>query len=142
MEILQCWKMHADLHVFIIPVRISNPETKLSIVKNCLFDTGFSGYIGLDHSTISMLQLPKMGTGRGLSIDRLVEIENFEGTAELIDANQASIATIKNIDTTNIQTHKTLIPIQSINIPIIGMRVITQFRWLILPDKELICLLK
>jgi len=79
---------------------------------------------------------------RGLSIDRLVEIENFTRTAELIDANQASIAKIKNIDDTTIQTEKTLIPIQSIKIPFIGMRVLTQFRWLIIPDKELICLLK
>lgn len=134
--------MHAELRVFMIPIRIINPQTKLSIIKTCLFDTGFSGYVGLDNSTISMLKLTKMGTGKGLSINKIVEIENFEGTVELIDENQAPIAIIKNVDENKDQSDKTLIPIQAIKLPIIGMRVITQFRWLIVSDKQIICLIK
>ena len=142
MEIIQCWQMNAELGIFIIPIRIINPKSKISIIKTCIFDTGFSGYIGLDQGTILMLKLNKVGVGKGISIDRQIEIENFEAMAELIDKNQAYIAKIENIDTTRDEEHKYLIPVQSINLPIIGMRVIAQFRWMIFSDKQTICLVK
>jgi len=134
--------MIAELGIFIIPIRIINPKSKISIIKPCIFDTGFSGYIGLDQDTILMLKLNKVGIGRGISIDRQIEIENFEAMAELVDKNQAYIAKIENNDTTRDEEHKYLIPVQSINLPIIGMRVISQFRWMIISDKQTICLVK
>jgi predicted aspartyl protease len=142
LEIIQCWQMNAELGIIIIPIRIINPKTKISIIKNCIFDTGFSGYIGLDQDTILMLKLNKVGVGKGISIDRSIEIENFEAIAELIDKNQAQIAKIENIDKGKGEENKYLIPVQSINLPIIGMRVISQFRWVIISDRKIICLIK
>ncbi|HUX97961.1 MAG TPA: hypothetical protein VMV49_00260 [Candidatus Deferrimicrobium sp.] len=142
MEIIQCWQMSAELGIFMIPIRIFNPKRDVSIIKNCIFDTGFSGYIGLDQNTILMLKLNKVGVGRGISIDRQIEVENFEAIAELIDNNQAQIAKIENIDEIKDEMSKYLIPVQSINLPIIGMRVISQFRWLMVSDKKIICLIK
>ena len=134
--------MSAELGIFMIPIRIFNPKRDVSIIKNCIFDTGFSGYIGLDQNTILMLKLNKVGVGRGISIDRQIEVENFEAIAELIDNNQAQIAKIENIDEIKDEMSKYLIPVQSINLPIIGMRVISQFRWLMVSDKKIICLIK
>jgi len=142
LEIIQCWQMSAELGIFMIPIRIFNPKRDVSIIKNCIFDTGFSGYIGLDQNTILMLKLNKVGVGRGISIDRQIEVENFEAIAELIDNNQAQIAKIENIDEIKDEMSKYLIPVQSINLPIIGMRVISQFRWLMVSDKKIICLIK
>ena len=42
------FKLEVDLNVFRVPVRITNPKNKISLIKYCIFDTGFTGHIALD----------------------------------------------------------------------------------------------
>lgn len=77
MNIVGGWKLDPQLQIFRIPVRISNPETKVTLVKYCIFDTGFTGYFGLDKESISLLNLPKIGRGKGVTVSGLIEYDNY-----------------------------------------------------------------
>jgi len=142
MNILSGWQIDKDLGVYRIPIRITNPETKLSLVKHCLFDTGFSGYLGLDNETNSMLNLPKIGQGKGITVKGLIEYDNYEGIIEIVDDNQKSLVKIVNIDKTNEKSEKKIVPVQDFDIPIIGIKLIRQCSWLILSEKDFIFILK
>ncbi len=142
MNILNGWQIDKDLGVYRIPIRITNPETKLSLVKHCLFDTGFSGYLGLDNETNSVLNLPKIGQGKGITVKGLIEYDNYEGIIEIVDNNQKSLAKIVNIDKTNEKSEKEVVPIQDFEIPIIGIKLIRQCSWLILSEEDVIFILK
>ncbi len=142
MNILSGWQIDKDLGVYRIPIRITNPETKLSLVKHCLFDTGFSGYLGLDNETNSILNLPKIGQGKGITVKGLIEYDNYEGIIEIVADNQKSLVKIVNIDKTNENSEKKVVPVQDFDIPIIGIKSIRQCSWLILSEKDFIFILK
>ncbi len=141
MDILCGWQIDEKLNVFRIPIRIINPDTQDSIIKHCLYDTGFSGYLGLDKDTISLLKLNNIGHGKGLTITGIIEYNNFEGFIEIINQKQEAIAKIINREQQNVPGKKKIIPIQEFDIPIIGIKSILQFSWLILSEKNGIFLL-
>ena len=68
MNILSGWQIDKNLGVFRIPIRITHPSTRLSVIKYCLFDSGFSSYFGLDKTTIKLLELTKIGQGKRLTV--------------------------------------------------------------------------
>ena len=141
MNIKQCWQMEELLQVFRIPIRISNPGSDHSEIKYCLFDTGFSGYLGLEKDTIDALNLPKTGEGRALTVQGIITYENYSGIAEIVNENQEILETISNSEEKN-DSEKNIIPIQEFNVPILGMKAICQFSWFILSEQKIICLLK
>ncbi len=141
MSIQKCWGLDDSLQVFRIPLRITNPESNVSIIRYCIFDTGFSGYLGLDKDAISALNLPQAGTGKAMTVKGLMDYKNFECFGEVVDADQMTLRQIKNLELPD-NTSQTPILIQEFNIPILGMKSICQFSWLILSEKKIICLLK
>lgn len=142
MNILGGWKLDPQLQIYRIPVRISNPETKVTLVKYCIFDTGFTGYIGLDKESITLLNLPKIGRGKGVTVSGLIEYDNYNGIVEIVDQEQRAI--IKILNKTKQEEIKSveIIPIQEFGIPIIGIKSICQISWLILSEREAIFILK
>ena len=142
MNILSGWQIDKNLGVFRIPIRITHPITKLSVLKYCLFDSGFSGYLGLDKAIIKLLGLTKIGQGKGLTVTGLIEYENFEGIIEIVSQDQKVIGRIINKEISIKNTENIIIPIQEFDIPIIGIKSILQFSWLLLSDKKAIFLLK
>lgn len=127
--------------MFRIPLRITNPQSKIAIIKYCLFDTGFSGYLGLDKDTIESLSLPQNGTGKGMTVKGLIDYKNYEGIGEIVDENQKTLEKVRNLDIPNTPPVAPIL-IQEFNFPIVGMKIICQFSWLILSEKKIICLLK
>ena len=103
---------------------------------------GFLVYLGLDKATINLLGLTKIGQGKGLTVTGLIEYDNFEGIIEIIDQDQKVIGRIINIEISIKNTENIIIPIQEFDIPIIGIKSILQFSWLLLSDKKAIFLLK
>ncbi|KKK46564.1 hypothetical protein LCGC14_0728710 [marine sediment metagenome] len=142
MNILGGWKLDPQLQIYRIPVRISNPETKVTLVKYCIFDTGFTGYFGLDKESIKLLNLPKIGRGKGVTVSGLIEYDNYNGIVEIVDQEQRTI--IKILNKTKQEEIKSveIIPIQEFGIPIIGIKSICQISWLILSEREAIFILK
>ncbi len=146
MKAVAFWKMEKTLQTFLIPIRITNPKTNVSLIKMCIFDTGFSGYLGLDQQSIQNLGLPKAGFGKALTVSGEIHIDNFYGKVDLMNTNQVPCGQIlfkESISINDVNEDHSLdeIPIQMLNLPLLGMKSIAQFRWLLLPDKEAICLL-
>ena len=141
MDILGGWQLDEQFGVYRIPIRIINPETKMSVIKFCLFDTGFSGYLGLDKETLNNLNLKKIGIGKGFTVQGLIEYQNYEGFVEIVDNEQKKLEMISMIDKINSKLGN-IIPIQEFNIPIIGIKSIRQFSWLILSERDVIFILK
>ena len=143
MNIVGGWKLDPQLQIFRIPVRISNPETKVTLVKYCIFDTGFMGYFGLDKESISLLNLPKIGRGKGVTVSGLIEYDNYNGIIEIVDQEQKANIKILNkaIQQDEIKSGE-IIPIQEFGIPIIGIKSICQISWLILSERDAIFILK
>ncbi len=141
MDILKCWEIEDTLQVFRIPLRITNPQSNVSIICNCIFDTGFSGYLGLNKDTIASLNLPQAGTGKTLTVKGLIDYKNYESFGEIVDANQKILQQIKNLDLPD-NTSQAPILIQEFNFPILGMKSICQFSWMILSEKKILCLLR
>jgi len=142
MNILGGWKLDPQLQIFRIPVRISNPETKVTLVKYCMFDTGFTGYFGLDKESISLLNLPKIGRGKGVTVSGLIEYDNYNGIIEIVDQEQKVVIKILNKTKQDEIKLDEIIPIQEFGIPIIGIKSICQISWLILSEREAIFILK
>ena len=142
MDIKGGWILDEDFEVFRIPIRIINPETSLSIIKTCLFDTGFTGYLGLDKETIEKLNLSKIGIGKGLTIKGLVDFDNYEANIEIIDNEDNTLIKINNIDDSDVESENDRIPIQEFKIPIIGMKSIRQINWMILSKRKALFILK
>ncbi len=103
---------------------------------------GFLVYLGLDKATINLLRLTKIGQRKGLTVSGLIEYDNFEGIIEIINQDQKVIGRIINIEISIKNTENIIIPIQEFDIPIIGIKSILQFSWLLLSDKKAIFLLK
>ena len=103
---------------------------------------GFLVYLGLDKATINLLGLTKIGQGKGLTVSGLIEYDNFEGIIEIINQDQKGIGRIINKEISIKNTENIIIPIQEFDIPIIGIKSILQFSWLLLSDKKAFFLLK
>ena len=142
MNIVGGWKLDPQLKIFRIPVRISNPGTKVTLVKYCIFDTGFTGYFGLDKESISLLNLPKIGRGKGVTVSGLIEYDNYNGIIEIVDQEQKVVIKILNKTKQDEIKLDEIIPIQEFGIPIIGIKSICQISWLILSEREAIFILK
>lgn len=142
MDILGGWQIDSQFGIYRIPIRISHPETNISIIKYCLFDTGFTGYLGLDKESVSLLNLPKVGQGKGMTVKGLIEYENFQGIIEIIDQERKTLVKIFNKDKDEGEKAESIVPIQEFGIPIIGIKSIRQFSWLILFEKDALFLLK
>ncbi len=146
MKAIAYWKMEKTLQTYILPLRITHPTTNVSLIKMCIFDTGFSGYLGLDQQSVQNLGLPKAGFGKALTASGEIHVDNFYGKVELMNTNQSPCGQIRfkeSISIKDINGDHSVdeIPIQMLNLPLLGMKSIAQFRWLLLPDKEAICLL-
>lgn len=141
MNIRQCWLINPKLNAFTIPLRFTNPKSKISIVKYCVFDPGFTGYFGLDKNTIMELGLEQIGQGKALTITGEISYENYLAQVELIDEKQAILGKIINIDELSDAKNTDHIPIQLFSLPLMGIKSITQFSWLILGKKKWICLI-
>jgi len=142
MDIMGGWALDREFEVFRIPIRIINPDTNLSIIRNCLFDTGFTGYLGLDKKSIEELDLKKIGSGKGFTVKGLIDFNNFEAKAEIIDNEDRTLVIIKNIDEKRIEANRIKIAVQEFEIPIMGMKLIRQINWLILSERNAIFILK
>ena len=141
MDLRKCWRLDENFQVYRIPLRIINPQTRVSLVITCLFDLGFSGYLGLDSESIAALNLPKIGSGKALTISGLVDYDNYQSFAEIVDENQASIGQVQNLEAeTDPATEPILI--QAFNMPILGLKAINQFSWLILGQQKMLCMLE
>lgn len=137
MEVVQAWNWNEELNTFLIPIRFKNPITLVTKIKWCIFDTGFSGYFGLDEETIHLLGLQSIGKAKARTVSGIQEFENFIGNAEIIDGKQQSLA-IFHLTSENLEV---LIPIQNFQVPLIGMKSINQFSWLILTKNHTLCLI-
>jgi hypothetical protein len=143
MDVLKVWGMNDELNVFTIPIMIENPENNKSTIKLCIFDTGFSGYLGLDLDTINNLELDEMGSGNGFSVTGHFEFTYFKAKCQFgdeIEPNQGYFQNKESDSEQNIPNNE--IPVQQFELPIIGMGVISQFRWLLIPDQRTILLVK
>ncbi len=139
MEIAVAWNIEEQTNTFRIPIRVFNPTTNISIIKYFIFDTGFSGYLALDKETINQLGLERIGLGKAMTVNGLIEYNSYLGKAEFIDEKNGKLSTIEELTSTLKTNHN--IPIQEFNINLIGMKSILQNSWLILKSKVL-CLLK
>ena len=139
MEIAIAWKIEEQTKTFRIPIRVFNPSTNISIIKYFIFDTGFSGYLALDKKTINQLGLERIGLGKAMTVNGLIEYNSYLGQAEFIDEKDAKLSVIE--ETTSEVKTKQIIPIQEFNINLIGMKSILQKSWVILHSK-ILCLLK
>ncbi len=142
MELRELWNWDANYQAFLIPIKITNPSTSVSINKWAIFDTGFTGYVGLDSITIKNLQLYKNGMGKGITVDGIVQFNIFHGKLEILSKMKQSIKTILNLEAKKIKDKKNkIIPIQEFKIPLLGLKAIGQFNWLIFGEKKIIALL-
>jgi hypothetical protein len=141
MNIRQCWEINSKLNAFTIPVRFINPKNKISVIKYCVFDPGFTGYFGLDKKTIIELGLEQIGQGKALTITGDISYENYFGQVELIDEKQSILGKFKNVDELIDKKNIEQIPIQLFRLPLMGIKSITQFSWLILGKKQWICII-
>ena len=135
--------MPEPLGTFLVPVRVANPETKVSKVLWCIFDSGFTGHLSLDASTIRDLNLKPAGKGKAHTVTGSVDYETFFGSAEIVDENQKSIAHLTathSTGTTNPDV--SIIPIQQFRHPLLGLQSIQQLSWLIVAEKKMLCLVE
>jgi predicted aspartyl protease len=141
MNVVGAWNFNEELNIFQIPIKILNSQTQESRTIICLFDTGFSGYIGLDADTINTLHLPKIGEGYATTANGLMNLQNFAGIAEIINADNTKIGETFNQERELIDPDTKIIPIQKFNIAIMGMKIIKNFHWLMLPDKKMLLMI-
>ncbi|QEE15542.1 hypothetical protein DSAG12_01368 [Promethearchaeum syntrophicum] len=139
MEVAIAWKIEKQTKTFRIPIRVFNPSTNISIIKYFIFDTGFSGYLALDKKTINQLGLERIGLGKAMTVNGLIEYNSYFGKAEFLDENETKLSPIE--ETTSSSKTNLIIPIQEFNVNLIGMKSIIQKSWMIL-HSEILCLLK
>ncbi len=141
MDVLKIWQMNEILNVFQIPIKITNPDTNTTIIKPCVFDTVFTGFLGLDNQSINSLGLMKIGKGQGWAVSGKIEYDNYRGQAEFGDVKSENLGIFQNIDRVG-GLDVNQIPIQIFRIPILGMGIICQYRWLLAPDQKCILLVR
>jgi len=142
--------MQEPLGSYLVPLRVTNPDTKVSKVVWCIFDSGFTGHVSLDAGTIKDLRLKPAGKGRAHTITGSVDFEMYFGMAEIIDEKQESVATLKRDEREVLEENADgmgaedlvpgVIPIQQFRHPLFGMQAIQQFSWLIVAEKKMLCL--
>lgn len=140
MKAIYGWKIDKNYNFYRISIQIKNPDIEKKIIRFCLYDTGFSGYLGLDKDSLDILQLKPVSHGRGMTVKGLIDFDNYEVTADIIDKDSKLIRSIENIDEESSKDH--IIPVQEFDFPILGLKAIRQFSWLINSDSEIIFLLK
>lgn len=133
---LTAWKFEVNSQTYRIPIRITNPETKVSIIKYCIFDTGYTGYCSLEHLTIAQLGLKRVGMGKALTIQGSIEYQNYEAFLEIVNEEKTTINQISNLDDPSKP-----IPIQEMGINLIGIKLINQNKWLIAGDQQILVLI-
>lgn len=129
-------------------VRITNPKTSINVIKSCIFDTGFTGYFGLDDKILQDLNLKKISQGKGYTVFGAITYDNYLCKVEILKPDKTPIKTIKiNKDEISqlpkeYQNKNEFIIAQKFDIPLIGMRAIIQFNWLIIKAKKIICMIQ
>lgn len=142
MDLRELWKWDPNYHSYLIPLKITNPSTGVSISKWAIFDTGFTGYVGLDSITIKNLQLPKKGMGKGITINGITQFNIFLAKVEILSKKNQTIKTILNLEIKKPKNKKNqIITIQEFKIPLLGLKAIGQFNWLIFGEKKILALL-
>ncbi len=139
-----CWPWNPEVNAFLVPIRIANPSTRIALIKWCIFDTGFTGYLGLDPTTIKNLDLPELGHGIGATITGNVDFVNYSALAELVGPDQENLSTFhstENSERNRDEGNNAGIIVQEFKIPLLGSKAITQFSWLILKAKKILCLI-
>jgi predicted aspartyl protease len=137
MNIVQCWSLNERIGAFTIPVKFINPQTRDAIVKNCIYDTGFTGFFSLDQTTIEALSLERIGHGIAFTVSGEVEYNNYVCNVELVDDVEATIRPITN---PTMMDDGFSIPIQEMKVPFMGMKAIQQFSWLLVAQRKWLCL--
>ncbi|TFG18503.1 MAG: hypothetical protein EU530_09190 [Promethearchaeota archaeon] len=140
MDIEAAFKLEEKLHVFRVFVRITNPKNNISLTKYCLFDTGYTGHFALDEKTIQLLRLKQLAFGKAKTITGIVQFETFQAIIELIDDKERVIYKFQNQD--DLENNPELVPIQTFNINLIGMKAIKQRSWVIPKHQNMLVLLK
>jgi hypothetical protein len=141
LDVKQCWTWNEDLEAFLVSVRIQNPATHVSIIKWCIFDTGFTGYLGLDSETIHNLDLLLIGEGMAKTIIGDIHFRNYAGLVDIVNPAQESLCTLYALEN-GFEDNAQEIPIQEMRLPLLGGKSIIQFPWIIEPSTKLICLLE
>jgi predicted aspartyl protease len=138
MKVHAVWKFVVESNVFMIPIQVTNPRIEKTVEVICLFDTGFSGYLGLDEKSVKKLELQKLGEAYALSAGGTIKFENYSGVATIITKDNKIVGEIFNQEREKINKDPRIIPIQKFHIAVLGMKAIRLFHWLLLPDKELL----
>ncbi len=139
MNLRELWKWDSNYQTFLIPLKIINPSTEVSINKWAIFDTGFTGYLGLDSITIKNLQLPKKGMGKGITISGITQFDIFLAKIEILSNNNQVIKPILNLETTGEENQ--IIPIQEFKIPLLGLKAIGQLNWVFFGERKILALM-
>ena len=138
MQLLQSWTIDKTLDAFFIPVRVQNPITQKTLSKWCLFDTGFTGYLGLDKLSLEELGLEQIGTGMAITIGGKVSFSTYSAIAEIMkDASTP----LKQILLDGDEKEQT-IPVQELKIPMVGIKTINKFDWLIVAERKMLCMVE
>src|SRR5271157_4412850 len=103
MDVIHYWQMNEEINLYAIPIAITNPDTGASLIKSCVFDTGYSGYLGLDFETINYLGLVKVGGGEGYTVSGKIEYETYVGTAAFGNVPGQALEPFKNLETELVQ---------------------------------------
>ncbi len=140
MQLVHSWIADEMLYAFFISIRVQNPATRTSIIKWCLFDTGFTGYLGLDKATLGALGLKKLGTGDAMTVSGKISFATYAGTVEIMKDATVTLKQVHAINKDRIDRDDTTIPIQELKLPMVGMKTIQQFSWLIVAEKKMLCL--
>ena len=138
MKIVQGWPFNLKLNAFIINLRILNPNNEKYIDTQAIFDTGFSGYLGLDSDSIKKLHLTKIGRGDAFTVDGNSSFDNYEAKIEILTEKKQLLKRIQSLE----EMENYIVPIQNFKIPLIGMKAIKQCSWMMIEGKDLLCLLQ
>ena len=142
MNLRELWKWDPNYQAFLIPIKITHSSTGVSINKWAIFDTGFTGYVGLDSITIKNLQLIKKGMGKGITINGITQFNIFLAKVEILSKINQPIKTILNLEAKKMKNKKNYeIPIQEFKIPLLGLKAIGQFNWVIFGEQKILALL-
>nr|MDO8118172.1 hypothetical protein [Candidatus Sigynarchaeota archaeon] len=140
MQLLHSWIADEKLDAFFISIRVQNPATRTSIFKWCLFATGFTGYLGLDKVTLDELGLKRLGTGDAMTVSGKISFATYAGAVEIMKDPTVALKQVHAIKSDGIDKDSMIIPIQELKLPMVGMQAIQQFSWLIVAEKNLLCL--
>ncbi|MHA1518995.1 MAG: hypothetical protein ACTSVZ_04510 [Promethearchaeota archaeon] len=139
MNLRGLWRWDPNYNAFLIPLKISNPSTGVSVTKWAIFDNGFTGYLGLDSVSIKNLQLPKKGMGKAITISGIAEFDIYLAKVDILSKNNQVITSILNLETQGEENK--IIPIQDFKIPLLGLKAIGQLNWVIFGEKKILALL-